>query len=213
LPDDSDVDKLNAELESRLDELFREDPLPAAPAAESAAPDPAAAEPHPLAELKKQVLSLDWEITAEALDALMDQIRLLKEVYRGDKTIAMFLKIFGFLGHYIKTSRNRVHQNTFAVLSSTFNALEDVLTSPGMSADEKRERLKEQMAQYQQLRQKVMKRRASEAGAPAVKPAGESKQPPPKAGSWVTAEDLDRAVRDLKGYIRSQLEALREELR
>jgi len=55
--DSSKPDPLSTALDNRLDELFREDdPAPAAPAAGKA-------KTSPLSELKKIVLSIDWEIT------------------------------------------------------------------------------------------------------------------------------------------------------
>ncbi len=202
----SKFDPLNSELESRLDDLFREDdPAPAPP------PPPKRVVVQPLEELKKTVLSIDWEITAEALAGLQEQIRLLKVTFQRDKVISMFLQILGALGQYIKTSRSYVHPSTFTVLNSVFARLDDIVTAPHMPEERKRKLLQVEMAGYQELRDKIMKRRKPIRAAAAEKPA-----PVPVAAAsaaGVTPQVLAQAVEELKLFIRSELNRLKEELR
>jgi hypothetical protein len=200
----STFNTLDSELESRLDELFRED----APAAGPAAPKRAAAQP--LDELKKTVLSIDWEITAEALASLQEQIRLLKEVFQQDKVIGMFLQILGALGQYIKTSRSHVHPSTFTVLNSVFARLDEIVAAPAMPEARKRKLLQAEMAGYQELREKIMKRRKP-GRAPGTERAAAALVPATAGG--VTPEALAQAIEELKLFIRSELDSLKEELR
>lgn len=196
--------KLDSELESRLDELFRESEPPAA----SIAPKPAAAQP--LEELKKTVLSIDWEITAEALASFQEQIRLLQTTYQRDKVISRFLLILGALGTYIQNSRSHVHPSTFTVLNSVFARLDEVVSTPAMPEARKRKLLLTEMAGYQQLREKIIQRRKPDR-APAAE-TGAAPRTPPVAGG-VTPEILAQAVHELKLFIRSELNRLKEELR
>ena len=67
----NDADKLNPELENRLDDLFDEN--------NTLLPDNEdrdASEYYPLSELKNLILSIDWEITDEVLGKLLQQIKL-----------------------------------------------------------------------------------------------------------------------------------------
>jgi hypothetical protein len=207
--DASKFDPLSTALDNRLDELFREDePAPAAPG-------PGKAPDSPLAELKKIVLSIDWEITAEALDSFLDQIRLLKEVYRGDKLITVFLQVLGSLGQYIKTSRSKVHPSTFNVLNSVFTRLNEIVSAPDMPLATRRKLLQAEMDTYQELRVKIAQRRTAEPAArPAAaigtaRPVAATDTPPPAVGP-VTPEMLARAVAELKDFIRSEIKALRQ---
>jgi hypothetical protein len=204
----SKSDTLSSELESRLDDLFREDATPALPAAPAMTPD------YPLGELKKTVLSIDWEITPETIDSFQDHIRLLKETFQRDKIVSMFLQILGSLGQYIKTSRSNVHPSTFTVLNSVFARLEEIVTSPAMPAPVRKKLLQAEMTGYQELRDKILKRRVSVQPSPAGRasaPAPAPAAPAPRAAA--PPETLAQAIEELKAFIRSELKALKEELR
>ncbi len=204
----SKFDTLNSELESRLDDLFREDAPPAVPATPAMTPD------NPLGELKKTVLSIDWEITPETIDSFLDHIRLLKEAFQRDKIISMLLQILGSLGQYIKTSRNNVHPSTFTVLNSVFARLEEIVTSPTMPAPVRKKLLQAEMTGYQELRDKILKRRASVQPSPAGKATAPAPAPAaPAPGAVAPPETLAQAIEELKAFIRSELKALKEELR
>jgi hypothetical protein len=208
LSNTSKFDTLNSELESRLDELFREDAPPAVPATPAMTPD------NPLGELKKTVLSIDWEITPETIDSFQDHIRLLKEAFQRDKIISMLLQILGSLGQYIKTSRNNVHPSTFTVLNSVFARLEEIVTSPTMPAPVRKKLLQAEMTGYQELRDKILKRRASVQPSPAGKASVPAPAPAaPAPGAAALPETLAQAIEELKSFIRSELKALKEELR
>jgi hypothetical protein len=213
LSNTSKFDTLSAELESRLDELFREDVPPAVPAPPAVSATPAMTPDNPLGELKKTVLSIDWEITPETLDSFQDHIRLLKEVFQRDKIISMFLQILGSLGQYVKTSRGNVHPGTFMVLNSVFARLEEIVTSPDMPASVRKKLLQAEMTGYQELRDKILKRRASVQPSP----TGRATAPTPAAtlapGAAVPPETLAHAIEELKAFIRSELNTLKEELR
>jgi pilus assembly protein FimV len=202
--DPSKSDPLSTALDNRLDELFREEePAPAAPAAGKA-------KSHPLSELKKVVLSIDWEITPEALDSFLDQVRLLKEVYQGDKVILVFLQVLGSLGQYIRSSRSKVHPSTFNVLNSVFARLDEIVSTPKMPPAVRRKLLQAEMDAYQELRAKITQRRAAEPAAKPAAAAAPAARPPGPAGGPVTPEMLARAVAELKEFIRAETNALRQ---
>jgi hypothetical protein len=208
LSNTSKFDTLSSELESRLDELFREDAPPVLPTPPAMIPD------NPLAELKKTVLSIDWEITPETIDSFQDHIRLLKEAFQRDKIISMLLQILGSLGQYIKTSRSNVHPSTFTVLNSVFARLEEIVTSPSMQAPVRKKLLQAEMTGYQELRDKILKRRASLQPSPAGKATAPAPAPAtPVPGAMLPPETLAQAIEELKAFIRSELKTLKEELR
>jgi hypothetical protein len=201
----SKLDTLTSELENRLDELFREDGQPGEPLQFRDARS------QPLAELKKIVLSIDWEITPEAVESFLAQIRLLKEAYQADKIVSMFLQILGSLGQYIKSNRSKAHPSTFSLLNSVFARLEEITSFPKMRELEKRKLLQMEMTAYQQLREKISQRRAADEAKP-VSPAP-AKPPAIPAASEVTAPMLAQAVAELKEFFRSEMAALRRQLK
>ena len=198
------IDPLSVALEKRLDELFHEDE----PGVDAAGFEKA--EDSPLAELKKIVFSIDWEITPEALDSFLDQILLLREVYRDDKVVALLLQMLGALGQYIQSSRSRAHPSTFGVLNSVFARLEEIVNTPELSASRRSSLLQAEVDSFQQLRAKIMQRRAVRPAVAAVAAAGSAAEDISAAGGPVTPEMLARVAAELKEMIRSEMQALRQ---
>ena len=198
---------------------------------------PAAAD-NPLAELKSMVLSIDWEITDEVLSAFLSQIAKLKNTYKNEKIILMFLQLLGSLGEYIKTNRGNAHPKTFKILNSVFSRLEDIVSNEGLKESEKIKILRIEMDKYKQLRTQVSKKKATEAlqgkAKLLLKDLTAEKRPKkqpivmrPARASAITAEKkqvsgsttakpdatLAEAVEELKKFIHSELNALMQELK
>jgi len=194
---------------------------------------------YPLAELKNLVLSIDWEITEEALTGLLSQIDSLKVTYKNEKIIFMFLQLLGSLGVYIKTNRGNAHPKTFKILNSAFSRLEEVVLSENMAESQKKKLLRTEMDKYKQLRSQVSKKKAANVirkkamsapkelesliKAPQQKKAA---RPGPKVsgkavmqsqllepGAPQSLANLADAVEELKKFIHSELNALKQELR
>jgi 3-oxoacyl-ACP reductase-like protein len=68
------------------------------------------------------------------------------------------------------------------------------------------------MTGYQELRDKILKRRASAQPSPAGK-ATASAPAAPAPGAVAPPETLSQAIEELKAFIRSELKTLKEELR
>ena len=201
--------------------------------------DERALDDHPLAELKHLVLSIDWEITEEALAGFLSQIGALKVTYKNEKIILMFLQLLGSLGVYIKTNRGNAHPKTFNILSSVFSSLEEVVLSKDITEPEKKKLLHTEMNKYKQLRNQVSKKKAAKAGRKEIVSSPKegdarlealqkkgSAQPdskvlekavkkslPPAEGAAQSYADLADAVAELKKFIHSELNALKQELR
>ena len=154
MADQSNNDSLTSELESRLDDLFREDDAP--PLVEKEVQKPA----YPLSELKNLVLSIDWEITDDALADFISQVKSLNAKYQDDKIVLMFLQILGSLGEYIKTHRGKAHPKTFKILNSVFARLDAVVRADGMPEAEKKKNLHIAMKRYKLLRREISKEKA-----------------------------------------------------
>ena len=194
---------------------------------------------YPLAELKNLVLYIDWEITDEALADFLAQIDSLKATYKNDKIVLKFLQLLGSLGVYIKTNRGNAHPKTFKILNSAFSSLEEVVRSEDMAATQKKELLGAEMKKYKQLRSQVSKKKAAKVSrkplvsapkeletlikAPRQKEAAASgRKAPQKAVKQSQQPGIDTpqslanladAVEELKKFIHSELNALKQELR
>jgi hypothetical protein len=194
---------------------------------------------YPLAELRNLVLSIDWEITEEVLDSFLSQIDSLKATYRNQKIILTFLQLLGSLGVYIKTNRGNAHPKTFKILNSVFSRLEEVVLSANMTQSKKKKLLRAEMDKYKQLRNQVSKKKATEVirkevisapkeiesliQAPLQKEAVQSgrkiseraakKSRATDQGAPQSIANLAEAVEELKNFIHSELNALKQELR
>lgn len=152
MADSKDVDTLSSELESRLDDLFGENNVPLPDVEDS---DPS--EHYPLAELKNLILSIDWEITDDVLEKLLQQIEDLKLTYKHDKIVLTFLQILRSLGDYIKTNRAKSHPKAFKILNSVFSNLDQVVLSKDMGETVKKKILRAEMNRYKELRAQISK--------------------------------------------------------
>jgi hypothetical protein len=156
LVDQKDVDTMDSELDSRLDDIFGENDIQLPDAADENPKDD-----YPLAELKNLILSIDWEITDEALDNLLQQLKDLQLTYEQDKIVVTFLQILKSLGNYIRTHRGKAHPKTFKILNSVFSSLDKIVLSSDMSESAKKKILRAEMNQYKELRTQIARSKAS----------------------------------------------------
>jgi hypothetical protein len=164
---------------------------------------------HPLVELKNMVLSIDWEITDEVLVGFLSQIDELKNTYKNEKIILMFLQLLGSLGEYIKTNRGNAHPKTFKILNSAFSRLEEVVQKEDMAASEKKKLLKAEMNKYKQLRKQVAQRKTTEVGRKQAKPVPKDKphlRAPDREKSTKQPDKVSTAVEELKQFIHTAVE-------
>ena len=166
MADSKDVDTLSTELENRLDDLFGDNNVaPPGPEENDIAAH------YPLAELKNIILSIDWEITDEVLEKLLQQIKDLKLTYKHDKIVLTFLQILNSLGDYIKTNRAKSHPKTFKILNSVFSSLDKVVLSREMSEMAKKKILRAEMIRYKELRAQISQSKTAAQPTPTAKPA------------------------------------------
>ena len=234
--DPKDFDTLTSELENRLDDLFGEndDPLPHAQ-------DKPQKELYPLAELKNLILSIDWEITDEVLNNLIQQLKNLQLTYKHDKIVTTFLQILNSLGNYIKTHRAKAHPKTFKILNAVFSSLDKVVLAKNMTESAKRKILRAEMNRYQELRTQIAKDKKAaaqrpkkpepavkeslkikvEKEAPVVAKAESSKKPVDAVDEELILSDPSRvtavttlaeAVEEIKRYLHTEIRAIKEEI-
>lgn len=150
--DPKGIDTLSSELDNRLDDLFGETDVPLLNAQEEIKK-----EDYPLAELKNLILSIDWEITDEVLEKLIQQLKDLQLMYKHDKIVMSFLQILNSLGHYIKIHRAKAHPKTFKILNSVFSNLDKVVLDGDMSDAAKKKILHAEIHRYKELRSQIAK--------------------------------------------------------
>jgi hypothetical protein len=223
LGEPNDADNLNSGLDNRLDDLFAENDTPLLDKETGNA-----SEHYPLSELKNLIFSLDWEITDEVLEKLLQQIKDLNMTYDHDKIVLTFLQILNAVGVYIKTNRAKAHPSSFKTLNTVFSSLDKVVLSKNMSDSDKRKILSTEMNRYKKLRTLVAQSKAEkerhkmmrqEAGGAVpesffqIHNAAEGKLPDTELQPDVFAEALNKAVEEIKQHIQTEINALKAELK
>ncbi|MBT8364341.1 MAG: hypothetical protein KJP23_06505, partial [Deltaproteobacteria bacterium] len=152
------------------------------------------------------------------------------KTYKQEKIVSMFLQLLASLGQYIKINRGNAHPKTFKILNSVFPRLEEVILADNITGAEKKNMLRAEMQKYKQLRHKVSQKKAAGADRKVVPAAAKPDPPaavtmeqkvgqrdkvnaPPANADLPSAQVLTEAVKELKQFIRSELNALKQELK
>jgi len=206
---------LTDEVERRLGEIFEEkSPISAIEE------DSAHLEDTPLKDLKATVLSIDWEITDETMAGLLKEIGRLKEVYKDDQILVLFLKLLESVGKYIKISKAGAHPDAVRLFNWVYNSFEKVAVSESMPEAERKEILFGEIDRFKKVKEQIVVRKAHSVKR---KPAPAPKAEKPKAVvEKAAAPDVSRvppheafayALEEIKGVINAEFRALRAELR
>jgi hypothetical protein len=226
----SEKDNLNVQVENRLEDLFGESEINSPVSAEGGD-----LEYYPFRILKSIVLSMDWEINDEVLDKFIEQIDGLKDTYKEDKILLLFLQILHSLGTYIKAKKGGAHPNAFKIINSVFTRLEKVVLSKNLSEASKKKMLFAELSKFKELRGQIAlsnanseKKKKAETGIgkkkimPEVKPVPATVQKEKEIPGGLIAsgtqgydgkEIFINAVEEIKNLIRVEFAALKEELK
>jgi len=230
----ADKGKLTSELNDRLDDLFSDseegqaaapETPPAVPAeaeVEAAAPaesPPASQKASPLMELDAIVLSLDWEITDENLEKLLNEIERLKSLYRDARLPYMFLQLHGSVGKYIASKKVDAHPDSIKLLHSVHAGLETILMNPDMEETDKKKILSEEVKKFKGLKHQIMLAKSTdpeeaETAKKTLAPATPSPAAPAApAGSASTADvNYQAFIEEIRKIIQAEFKELRKEI-
>jgi len=190
------------DLDNRLDNFFS-DATPSRqqpPEEDNGASNP----DHPLNELKSIILAIDWEITEDALDALLVQVDRLLPTYEADKASRILLKILKSLGKYLRSHKSNAHPDAIMQIMSVYSSLEKVITDDSVSEADTQTILSKAVTQFNHLKAQIT-------GTSAAKPKREARSQA-AAGTVPTIDAVVNAIEDLKSMLTKELEALRKEI-
>jgi hypothetical protein len=227
---------LGAEVSSRLDELFGDDESgspavktivadhsktppkkPATPAVDSGVI--VSDEDSPISNLKALVFSIDWEITDETMVDFLTETKRLKQKYKDDQILTLFLKLHESIGKYIKAKKARAHPDAIAFVASVYKSFEKVILSPGMLEKQKKQLLGAEVQKFKAFKQRIVLRDGSMESEQAasqdspVPPAGRVPEKSLATGvsmSFESKEALDYIVEQLKKEIKAEFHTMRQ---
>ncbi|MGB8719357.1 MAG: hypothetical protein WCD46_08605 [Desulfobacterales bacterium] len=201
-------DNLAEEVETRLDELFDDNDgsLEGVEAGRSL-------EDSPLRELRAIVLSIDWEITDEAMTRFIDQVDRLRPSYQEDRLLLAFLQLLRPLGKYIKASKGRCLPEAIQLLNSVYTNFEKVASADAMPREQKKKILMAEVVRFKELKEQI----AAHHGRKTPQGAANALSPPRTIGAGAQTVTLSRAdlaflVSEVTQVIRAEFDALRSEL-
>jgi len=196
---------ISDEVQSRLGDIFKENEETHTNAEEGDEPQDS-----PLRGLKTVLLSIEWEITDEAMTILIGELDKLEDKYKDDKNLLLFLRLLATAGKYIKSSKANAHPGAIKMLNSVYKSLEIVLLSKGITEEEKKKILNTHIEEFKKVKEqialrKVDKAREKEAKAPEAIREDLARMTPQEVLAYVLAE--------VKQVIRDEFKALREEIK
>ena len=217
------------EVEDRLAYLFGESKK--APASKEADGDP---EGSPLRDLKASVLSIDWEISDDIMTSFIKEIGRLKDTYKDDRVLLLFLRLLGSVGKYIRAKKANTHPGAIELFNSVYNGLENVLLSKGITQAEKNQALLVQVEKFRELKEQIASKKAGadrkievkqpEKTEPVVeeegkylgdKPEKEISEELPRSDvvPMIPYEAFTHALEEIKEVIKAEFQALRTQLK
>lgn len=128
-----------------------------------------------LEELGAIVLSLDWEISDEIVDHLLEKIAGLKHTYKNDKNNLFFIQMLDSVGKYIKANKVESHPDSIKVLNSVYAGLARAVLSKGMTEAAKKKILLAQVTEFKRLKEQIA---LTKGGAAKKQPFPDSDKPP-----------------------------------
>lgn len=220
------------ELDSRLDDFFADDDLIVEESTDflsddlnidsldvtdikQSAPDVPASKSHynpkaPLDELKAIVLEMDWEINDENLNKYLDEIAGLKDVYRTDRPICLFLKLHDSIGQYMLHKKAGAHPEALKFLYQVFNSLEKLFTKD-LSLREKNTLILTEVTKFKNLKAKMFPQLYAAVDMNSFIPAIPEKKKKPDFSSL--PNEIQKEINDyIEREISNKIESLKKEL-
>jgi len=187
-------------------------------------------------ELEAIILSIDWEINDETMSSLKDQVELLKEDYKDDKVVVMFLRLLGSVGKYIKNNKANAHPGSIKLLNSVYQNLEKVVLDENLAENMRERLLLGEVETFKKLKDEIAIRKAEIRKKQAAEIKKKEKLEKPEAVIRAQDEDVYTdesqikeadvatsrltpheafyfAMEEIKGIIQAEFKALRAELK
>jgi hypothetical protein len=204
-------DHIKNEVDDRLEYLFSEDNDAASAGALEETPV------DPLRDLKAIFLAVEWEINDDIMSAMIKQIDSLKETFKTDQIMVLFLQLLAAVGKYVKSQKANSHPDAIKLLNSIYTSLEIVSMSHGMTETERKKILRVEVSRFKKLKEKVARKRIDTV---MQKPEKAPVQMEPAVSDPLDAvqdKDMREALlfilKELRKTIRSEFKTLQETLK
>lgn len=113
----------------------------------------------PVHNLKALVSEIEWEITDEVMQSFLDEVGILKEKYRQDTILLMFLRLHESIGRYILARKARAHPDAIKFVNSLFASFEKVIRNQEMSKEQQKRLLSGELKSFKELKTRLQSRK------------------------------------------------------
>ena len=140
--------KFNVEVEKRLDEIFLDET--------KINKDSKKANKmtciNPLYNLKKILLSIEWEVTDDILSKYLDEIIQLKRLFQDNIYLKCLLQLQYIYGKFIKTYPDKIPLKTYKILNRLYGCMKNILADKKLSDFEKKKLVKQEIQRHKNFR-------------------------------------------------------------
>ena len=119
----------------------------------------------PLTRLKSIILSLDWEISDDILDELVQEVASLRSIWKEDKVAQVYLQALEKVGNYLRIEGAYAHQNAIKLLLTLFYNYEKIISTPDISGEAITSLLKSDIRKFKVLQFQIGKIGPTHAGS------------------------------------------------
>jgi len=215
-----DYSNLTVAVEKRLDEIFAEDMK----SKNLQKAKIKIVKPPSLANLRKIIMSLEWEVTDDHLKDLMQELNRLQKAYNNDHLLQKILKLLVHLGRYIKVYKSDTHPYIFKMLFQAYNGLTKI-ASGKCSNHQKAQIVNEEIKRYLSLKsylerknKNIYRRTVNKVNTleknrlSPIDSFSKQRAYPPKDTGKIQYRNLNNDLRELKKFIHLEIKKLREDL-
>jgi len=105
-----------------------------------------------LYNLRKLLLSIEWEITDDILSKYLNEIIQLQRLFQNNRYLKRLLQIQYFYGRFIKTYPDRIPLKTYKILYTLYNCMNNILANKKLSDFEKKKIVEQEIHRYKNFR-------------------------------------------------------------
>jgi hypothetical protein len=179
-----------------------------------------------LANLKNIIMALEWEVSIDYLNDLIQELSRLKRAYNKDSQVQKLLQLLSYLGRYIKVHQDNTHPEVFNMLFQAYNGLIKI-ASEKYSSHQKAKIVNHLIMRYLSLKSQLKQKnknvyrnkinnikRLKESLSPPVASVSKPKKYPFRDSKELHYQNKNSNNRfqELKKFIHLEIEKLRKEI-
>ena len=217
-----DFNNLAIGVEKRLDEIFADEPKGYDPQIKKVKH----IQSRSLANLKNIIMALEWEVSIDYLNDLMQELSRLKRAHIKDSQAQKLLQLLSYLGRYIRVHQGNTNPEVFNLLFQAYNSLIKI-ASEKYSSHQKAKIVSHVIKRYLSLKSQLKQKnkyidsnkinnikRLKENLSPPVASVHKPKKYPFKDSKEIHYQNKNSnyEFQELKKFIHLEIEKLRKEI-